>query len=122
MNKYLVKIVVFTISILTANLIGDYVSDFLTSFKNHYKPLTFTLIAMAIIVIIFYPLFEFLDKWINTLSKKVVRKGKSFAGQYFGLFFVFFISMSILTFFYVKQWYGINILNYIFKNDMIKLF
>ena len=122
MNKYLVKIVVFTISILTANLIGDYVSDFLTSFKNHYKPLTFTLIAMAIIVIIFYPLFEFLDKWINTLSKKVVRKGKSFAGQYLGLFFVFFISMSILTFFYVKQWYGINILNYIFRNEMIKLF
>lgn len=122
MKKYLVKLVVFTISILTANLIGDYISDFLTSYKNHYKPLTFTLIAMAVIVIIFYPLFEFLDKWINTFSKKVVQKGKSFAGQYLGLFFVFFISICILTYFYVIHWYGINIFNYIFKTDIIKLF
>jgi len=121
-NKHLVKFVVFTITILTANLISDYVSNFLTSFKYQYKPLTFTLLAMAIITLVFYPLFEFLDKWIINLSKKVVRKGKSFAGQYVGILLVFFVSLIILTFFYVKLWYGINIFHYLFKTDFLNLF
>jgi hypothetical protein len=121
MNRYFVKFVVFTITILTANLLGDYASDFLTSFKYQYKPLTFTLLAMSVITAIFYPLFEFLDKSINKLSKRAVKESRSFAGRYFGLIMLFIISMTILTFFYVKQWYGINIINFLFKGNFFNL-
>jgi hypothetical protein len=121
MNKYLVKFVVFSITILTANIIGDYAGNFLTSYKYQYKPLTFTVLAMIVIALIYYPLFEFLDKWINILSKKVVKKGKSFAGQYFGLFLVFTISMVILIFFYVKEWYGINIFKYLINPKISRI-
>jgi hypothetical protein len=120
-NKYLFKFVVFTISILTANLLGDYTSNYLTSFKNQYKPLTFTLMAMAIITLIFYPLFEYLDNWVLILSKKLVRKGKSLAGQNFGLILIFIFAMIVLTFFYVKQWYGINIFKYLINPNFDKL-
>lgn len=122
MNKYFVKFVVFTITILTANLLGDYASDFLTSFKHHYKPLTFTLLAMSVITVIFFPLFEFLDKTIIRLSKKAVKESRSFAGQYLGLISLFIVSMIILTFFYVKQWYGINIFIFLVKGKFLNLF
>jgi len=121
MNKYLVKFVVFTISILTANLIGNLVGDYLTSFKNHYKPLTFTLIGMGIITLIFYPLLEYLNKWILVLTKKMVRHGKSFAGQNFGLILIFLLSMVILIYFYVKSWYGINIFKYLINPKITRI-
>jgi len=116
MNKRLIKFVVFTITILTANLLSDYAGDFLTSYKYQYKPLTFTLIAMGVITLIFYPLFEFLEKWVGIFSKRIVREGKNFVGPNLGLLLVFLISMTVLTFLYVKQWYGINIFIYL-KNS-----
>ena len=42
-NKKILKFIVFVITILTANLLGDYAGDFLTSFKDDYKPLMFEL-------------------------------------------------------------------------------
>ena len=120
-NKYLFKFVVFTISILTANLLGDYTSNYLTSFKNQYKPLAFALVAMAIITLIFYPLFEYLDNWVMILSKKIVRKGKSLAGQNIGLILVFLIAMIVLIYFYVKLWYGINIFKFLINPNINKL-
>lgn len=122
MNKYLIKFVVFTITILTANLLSDYAGNFLTSFKSHYKPLVFTIIGMATITIIFYPLFEYLDKWINKLTKKAISKSKSFTGQYVGLLLFFLVSMIVLIYFYVKMWYGINIFQYLFKGNFLNLF
>lgn len=122
MNRNLIKFVVFTISILTANLLSDYAGEFLTSFKHHYKPLTFTLIAMGVITLIFYPLFEFLEKWMSKASKRAVNAGKSYVGPYIGLFMVFMVSMTILTHLYVKLWYGINIFTYLFNGGFLKLF
>jgi hypothetical protein len=108
------KFVVFTITILTANLLGDFLSDYLTSFKQLYRPIGFTLMAMFVIVLIFYPAFEILEMWINKLSMNIVKTGKSYAGKYTGLFLAFFVSLLVLTALYVKMWYNINIFDYLF--------
>lgn len=122
MNKKLVKFTVFTISILAANLLGDYAGDYLTSFKNDYKPLTFTLLAMGVIVLIFYPLFDFLEKWFAKLSKTVVKEGKSRIGKNLGLLLVFFVSIIALSYFYAKMWYGINIFDLVINGGGGNLF
>ena len=117
MNKRLMKFVIFTITILTAELIAEKAGDFLTSFKDQYKPLTFTLAAMAITVAIFYPLFTYLEKWVEKFSKRILKEGKNYIGPNMALIMFFFVSLGVLTFLYVKQWYGINILRFLFAGQ-----
>jgi hypothetical protein len=118
MYKALFKFTVTTITILTVNLLTSKISDYLISYKAHYKPLTFTLIAMGVITIIFYPLFMKLEDWLNVISVKIVHSGKSFGGKYLGLLIMFVICLSILVYFYAKMWYNIDLLKLLFHGKI----
>lgn len=122
MYKHIFKYSAFILTILTANLITSAISDLLITYKNNYKPLTFTLLGMAVIVIIFYPLFTKLEELINGMSKNMIRTGHSIAGKYTGLFLVFVFSMLILLYFYARMWYNIDILVLIFNGKFFQYF
>lgn len=109
MYRYFFRFVVITLTILTVNLLTAAISEYMISYKNHYKPVAFTFLAMAITVVIFYPLFTKLESWIKILSVKVVKGGKSVAGKYLGLLFTFFVALIILAYFYAKMWYNVNL-------------
>jgi hypothetical protein len=110
MYKFFFRFVVTTLTILTATLLTNTISDFMVSYKNHYKPVTFTFLGMGIIVVIFYPLFIKLNDWVKNISIKAVKSGNSFAGKYFGLFLTFLAGILILFYFYAKIWYHIDFL------------
>ena len=97
-----------SLTILTANLITNAISDYMVSYKNQYKPLIFTLIGMAIIIAVFYPLFIKLQDWVKKISVKVVKSGNSFAGKYIGLPLTFLGCLVVLIYFYAKMWYHID--------------
>jgi hypothetical protein len=108
MYRYFFRFVVMTLTILTVNLISTAITGYVVSYKNHYKPVVFTFLGMAVIVVILYPLFIKLESWVKDISLKIVRSGKSVAGKYLGLFFTFLTALMILCYFYAKMWYHIN--------------
>jgi hypothetical protein len=110
MYRFFFQFIVTTLTILTANLVTNAISNYMVSFKNSYNPLTFTLIGMMIIVVVFYPLFMKLEDWITYLSVKVIRSGNSFAGKYMGLFLTFLAGLLVLFYFYARMWYHIDFL------------
>jgi hypothetical protein len=109
MYRYFFRFVVTTVTILTANLLTTAVSDYMISYKNHVKPVTFTLIAMGIIVVVFYPLFTKMEEWVKALSVRLVKSGKSLAGKYLGLTMAFLAALAVLCYFYAKAWYHIDL-------------
>ena len=109
MYRYFFRFVVTTVTILTANLLTTAVSDYMISYKNHVKPVTFTLIAMGIIVVVFYPLFTKMEEWVKALSVRLVKSGKSLAGKYLGLTMAFLTALAVLCYFYAKAWYHIDL-------------
>jgi hypothetical protein len=115
MYRYTFRFVVMTLTILTANLLTNALSNYMVSYKNQYKPLVFTFIGMGITVIVFYPLFLKLESWVKDFSIKAVKSGKSVAGKYLGLLLVFIVGLMILSYFYARMWYHINILQVIFR-------
>jgi hypothetical protein len=117
MYRYFFRFVVTALTILTANLITAAISDYMISYKNHYKPFTFTLIGMGIIIVVFYPLFLKMEDWVKNISVKVVKSGNSFAGKYFGLPLTFLCCLLILFYFYAKMWYHIDILKLLFSGS-----
>lgn len=118
MYRHLFRFAVTTLTILTANLITTAISDYVIGYKNNFKPLIFTLLSMGIIVVVFYPLFMKVNGWVNGLSVRIIRSGRSLAGKYMGLFLAFVTALLILTFFYARMWYGINIFKIIFNGSL----
>jgi hypothetical protein len=118
MYRYFFRFVVTTVTILTANLLTTAISDYMISYKNHMKPVTFSLIAMGIIVIVFYPLFTKMEEWVKTLSVRLVKSGKSLAGKYLGLTMAFLAALAVLCYFYTKEWYHIDLAKALFSGNI----
>ena len=118
MYRFFFRFVVMTLTILTANLLTNAISDYMVSYKNSYKPLTFTLIGMAIIIVVFYPLFVKLESWVRDLSVKVIKSGNSLAGKYLGLSFTFLGGLVVLVYFYTRMWYHIDLLRILFHGNI----
>ena len=118
MYKKIFKFAVMTITILSVNLITTKITDYFIGYKVQYKPITFTLIAMAIIILIFYPLFTNLEEWVNGISAMIVKSGKKFGGKYIGLFVMFFLCLGVLLYFFTKMWYDIDLLRLLFQGNI----
>jgi hypothetical protein len=118
MYRYFFRFVVTTLTILTANLLTNTISDYMVSYKNHVKPVTFTLLAMGVIVVVFYPLFTKMEEWVKTLSIRVIKSGKSLAGKYLGLTLAFLAALLILSYFYAKMWYHIDLARALFNGNI----
>ena len=109
MYRYSFRFAVMTITILTVNLLTSSITNYMVSYKDHYKPVAFTFIGMAIIVVILYPFFIKLEGWVRNFSVKAIKSGKSVAGKFFGLIFTFLVALLALLYFYAKMWYHINV-------------
>jgi hypothetical protein len=118
MYRYFFRFAVTAITILTANLITNAISDYMITYKNHIKPFTFTLIAMGIIIVVFYPLFVKLEDWVKSISVKVVKSGNSYAGKYLGLPLTFLVCLMILFYFYARMWYHIDFFKVLFSGNL----
>ena len=122
MYRKLFNFAVTIITLLSANLFTTFVTDKLISYKYEIKPLSFTLISMAIITLVFYPLFMLLQKWLDRFSRRFVKAGHAVAGKYIGLFLMFFIGLFILTCIYAHMWYNINVIKLIANGNFISSF
>ena len=118
MYKYLFRFVVTTLTILTANLITNGISNYMVTYRYSTKPIAFTFIGMMIIVVVFYPLFIKLEDWITSISVKFIKSGRSVAGKYFGLIGSFSAGMLILFYFYARMWYHIDFVRVLFHGDL----
>ncbi|HLO61259.1 MAG TPA: hypothetical protein VK179_21085 [Bacteroidales bacterium] len=120
MYKKLFNFTATLFTLLTANLVTGYITDKLISYKWQVKPLRFTLISMGIIALIFFPLFTWLQQWIDSFSRRFVKAGHNLAGRYLGLLFMFVIGLFVLMCFYAHVWYGINVLKMITNGSFIR--
>jgi dolichol kinase len=74
--------------------------------------------GMAVIVVIFYPLFAKLEEWVKGLSMEIVKKGKSLAGKYLGLAIAFLLCLAVLSYFYAKMWYHIDLFGILLSGNL----
>lgn len=122
MSRFLFRFFVITITILTANLLTSAIGDYLTTYRNHVKPFTFTLIGMSVIVVIFYPLFSWLEIWVKKISSVFIRKSRNVGGKYLGLTAAFLSAMIVIFYFYLKMWYSIDLFRLIISGNILNYF
>jgi hypothetical protein len=122
MYKNLFKFMVLILGILLANLITMWIDNYMMLYKLKFPPYIFTWIGMAVIILIFYPLFTHIDKWSTKAGEKFVKAGKKVIGRKIGAILAFIAALLFLYFLYGKEWFHSNVFSSFIKSiaDLFK--
>lgn len=108
--KQLTKFTVYSITILTAYLISECLVNFLNS---HYKEKTYSsvLIGMLVVLIVYFPVVTFLDKYIKRMSKTYINQSKGLSNNsHIGIIVGFLVMFFVLFVLFALVWYDLNLL------------
>lgn len=100
---------VLIITILSVNLLTNYIANFMMHYKGITHPLKFTAIGMSILVVILFPAFRYLDQVVKSTAKRFLSKGHPMFGKIAGTILMFVIALFILYCIYAKTWFGLNV-------------
>lgn len=113
--KKLNQISVFTISVLAAKILSEYLFDYVIRYKQNLNPYIDTLIGMAIIAFVFFPALGLMNKYLKVLAEGYIKHSKKTAKKSSsGLIWGTIGALFILYYFYLMKWYGIDLLKVIF--------
>lgn len=96
-------------TMLIAYLVISLVEDFLLAQTTTLQPYQATIVGMVAVVVLFVPLFGFLDKASRRIVDWVVRKSGRYLGR-IGLYVVLFLVLGVLYCAYLYRWFGIKII------------
>jgi hypothetical protein len=107
---------VMVLGILLANLLTIWIDEYMLTYRWSYSPHLFTAIGMAVVVLIYYPLFSKIDQWATKAGNKFMRAGKKVVGREIGAFVFFFLALLILFFLYGLEWFDTNVIVSFFRS------
>jgi hypothetical protein len=110
-SKKIAKYFSLAFTILLADVVKELVLHKIGWRKDFHHPYKSTLVGMAITVMVYYPVFTFLDYLVGEAVNYYLSKTKKTAGGGFvGLAVALGIGVCILFVIYLKIWFKINIL------------
>lgn len=104
------------ITILLVNLLTTFIADYLLVYKGNISPLKFTAIGMGIIVVVFYPAFEYLNGIVEKLTTRFLKKGNNIFGRTLGVYITFLALLFIIYCIYAHIWFNVNVIKVIINN------
>ena len=111
-QKKITDLLILCLTILLANILVWIITNWAGRFiktENIYKT---NAIAMAVIVLVYYPTFKALNVFLKYSAKKYLTRTKKVAGGGFlGILLGFLIALVLLFFINLKVRYGIDIID-----------
>ncbi len=83
-------------------------------YKKGTDALGFTAIGMGVIVLIFYPTFNYLGGMVEKFTVRFLKKGKNIFGRVLGIYLAFAIMLFILYYIYARIWFNADVIKIIF--------
>jgi hypothetical protein len=112
MKRTFRKYAVIIIAILLAELVHAYAHSFLLKYKNGVSAYESVALSMAVAVLVFYPAFHFIEKYIVYASHKYLEATKKISGgNTLGLFIGFAIAIFLLFMAFAQVWYQRNLID-----------
>ena len=109
-QKSFTKFCVFVLTIFIGKIAYILINDYLIIHPGHKDVYTLTAIHMGIILVIYYPLFTFVNVIAEDLSKYFIKKTKKTTGSgILSLLITFIIGLAICFAIFLKLWYHVNI-------------
>ena len=109
--KHITRAVIFTVSILTSYLITGAIEIRVLSETERFRPIIATAVGMAVIVLIFVPIFAYTDKMTQAAVKAGLQQTKSGAGKVLGVIVFVVVVYFLLFALYLDRWFGMSVLD-----------
>jgi hypothetical protein len=112
MKRTFRKYAIIIIAILLAELVHSYLHSFLVAYKKGISAYEAVALSMAVAVLVFYPAFHFIDKYLKHASAKYLDATKRITGgATVGLFVGFAIALFLLFMAFAQIWYQRNLID-----------
>ena len=116
--KQFTKFTVYSITILTAYLISEYFVNYLNSYYKRPNYIS-VLIGMGIIILVYYPIMQVLDRYIAKASRSYIKKSKSLhKNNFMGLIIGFSSAFFVLFVLFALVWHDMNF--FMFLKNLIQ--
>ncbi len=109
MMRALTRAVIFTVTVLSSYLVTGFLEDKVLSETERFRPGTATALGMAIIVLIFVPVFAFTERLTESAVHTGLQQTKRGAGRILGIVFFVLIVFTILFALYLDKWFNMSI-------------
>ena len=111
--KHFVKFTVYSITILSAYLISEYFVNYLNSFYKTPSYLS-VLTGMLVIIVVYYPMMNILDRYIAKATTKYIKKSKTLHNNNFvGILIGFSSAFFVLFVLFALVWHNMNFFTYL---------
>ncbi len=107
--RHLTKAVIFTVTVLTSYLLTGLLEERVLSETEQFRPATATALGMAIIVLIFVPVFAFTERLTEKAVQAGLQQTKRGAGRTIGVVFFVIIVFTVLFALYLDKWFGLSV-------------
>lgn len=111
MMRHLTRAVIFTVSILTSYLITGAIEVRVLSETERFRPVIATAVGMAVIVLIFVPIFAYTDRMTQAAVKAGLQQTKSGAGKVLGVIIFIAVVYFLLFALYLDRWFEMSVLD-----------
>ncbi len=117
MKRTFTRFVVFSVAILSAELLVQYLTTRMPNYGQPGRPYYSTLIRMALIVAVFYPSFLIVVGVMERVAKMYVKKTKKVAnGWWRGMIICYTVALLLLLWGFAKVWYGRSLFTDVWYN------
>ncbi|HWZ22991.1 MAG TPA: hypothetical protein VNW06_10080 [Cytophagaceae bacterium] len=106
MNKKITKYAIIAIAILLAELLSAFFLLIMEKYKSSEMPYRSTAIQMLASIVVYYPVFTFLDKYFKSGSKNLLASTKKIANHHIGgVLLAFALSFFLIWVALARIWY-----------------
>ncbi|MBI1193695.1 MAG: hypothetical protein GC205_11055 [Bacteroidetes bacterium] len=107
--RHLFKAFVLILTILSVNLLTAHLDNYLSDYRGQFDALTFTLLGMGVVVLLFYPLFAWMDQGVDRIAREFLTLGKRLIGRKLGMILAFLAGFYGLFYLYGDLWFQTNL-------------
>jgi hypothetical protein len=112
MRKF-TKAVVFTVTVLVSYLISGAIEERVFAETEQFRPLTATLLGMAVIVLVFVPVFTYTERLTEWLVVSSLKQSRQQGGRVLGVIACTMLIAIILVALYLNRWFQQSLLDVI---------
>lgn len=110
MKRTFTRFVVFSVAILSAELLVQYLTKQLPSYRRPGQPYYSTLIRMSLVVAVFYPCFLIVSGVMEEVAKTYVKNTKKItSGWWRGMIICYTLALILLLWGFAYVWYHRNL-------------
>lgn len=110
MHKKISKYAIIGIAILLAELLNAFFLLVMEKYKSGHMPYRSTAIQMIASLIVYYPVFTFMEKYIKNSSKHLITNTKKIANHNIGgIILAFTVAFFVIWVALARIWYNRNL-------------